>query len=207
MHTEWMAATMGLGEASSERITLSRLGSCSALGVPNSLMSAPPENALPAPVMTMALTALSALALDRPSVMPMRVEKPRPLTGGLVRVITATSPSTLYSAVMLRSLVCEEKEEKARVFFFEDSRRFAWPNNGTQSLSGQGPQERAGLSRNTAEPALPGRRCCPLQGGWRSDTKCAKPGGLLKPPATPCGWCRRRAGCRASRRTRCCRGP
>jgi hypothetical protein len=36
----------------------------------------------------------------------------------LVSVITATSPSTLYSAVMLRSLVCEEKEEKARVFFF-----------------------------------------------------------------------------------------
>src|ERR1700757_4259159 len=32
-------------------------------------------------------------------------------------------------------------------------------------------------SRNTAEPALPGRWCCPLEGGWRSDTKCAKPGG------------------------------
>ncbi|MNL24221.1 hypothetical protein D3C87_1456460 [compost metagenome] len=32
-------------------------------------------------------------------------------------------------------------------------------------------------SWNTAEPALPGRRCCPLQGGWRSDTKCAKTGG------------------------------
>jgi len=35
----------------------------------------------------------------------------------------------------------------------------------------------AASSRNTAEPALPGRRCCPLQGGGRSDTKCAKPGG------------------------------
>ena len=57
MHTEWIAATIGLVEASSARITLSRLGSCSALGVPNSLMSAPPENALPAPVMTIALTA------------------------------------------------------------------------------------------------------------------------------------------------------
>src|SRR4051812_12121855 len=137
MHTEWMAATMGLGEASSARITLSRLGSCSALGVPNSLMSAPPENALPAPVMTMALTASSALAFDSPSVMPMRVEKPRPLTGGLVMVITATSPSTLYSAVMLRSLVGEEKEEKARVFFFGDSRRLAQRSNGMQSLSRQ----------------------------------------------------------------------
>jgi hypothetical protein len=28
------------------------------------------------------------------------VESPRPLTGGLFRVITATSPWTLYSAVM-----------------------------------------------------------------------------------------------------------
>src|SRR5687768_1459291 len=103
MHTEWMAATIGLGEASSERITLRRLGSCSALGVPNSLMSAPPEKALPAPVITIALTAASSRAFERPSVMPRRVAKPSPLTGGLARVITATSPSTLYSAVMLRS--------------------------------------------------------------------------------------------------------
>ncbi|RSZ46091.1 hypothetical protein EJO70_06440 [Variovorax sp. 553] len=33
-------------------------------------------------------------------------------------------------------------------------------------------------SRNTAEPALPGRWCCPRRGGWRSDTKCAEPGGV-----------------------------
>ena len=32
-------------------------------------------------------------------------------------------------------------------------------------------------SWNTAEPALPGRWCCPRRGGWRSDTKCAKTGG------------------------------
>jgi hypothetical protein len=50
MQTEWMAATTGLAEFSSARITLSRLGSWSALGLPNSRMSAPPENALPAPV-------------------------------------------------------------------------------------------------------------------------------------------------------------
>ena len=31
--------------------------------------------------------------------------------------------------------------------------------------------------RDTAEPALPGRRYRPLQGGWRSDTQCAKTGG------------------------------
>jgi hypothetical protein len=63
-----------------------------ALGVPNSLMSAPPENALPAPVMTMALTLSSALALARPSVRPRRVAWPSPLTGGLFMVMTATSP-------------------------------------------------------------------------------------------------------------------
>jgi len=44
-----------------------------ALGVLNSLMSAPPENALPAPVITIALTALSAMAFFRPSNMPERV--------------------------------------------------------------------------------------------------------------------------------------
>ena len=44
-------------------MTLSKLGSCVDLGVPNSLMSAPPEKALPAPVITMDLTAASALAL------------------------------------------------------------------------------------------------------------------------------------------------
>jgi len=39
----------------------------------------------------------------------------------------------------------------------------------------QAPRQRP--SRNTAEPAKPGRQCCPLQGGRQSDTKCAKPGG------------------------------
>ena len=63
-------------------------------------MSAPPEKALPAPVITIALTALSALALATPSVIPMRVDNPSPLTGGLAIEITATSPWTLYSAVM-----------------------------------------------------------------------------------------------------------
>ena len=38
-------------------------------------------------------------------------------------------------------------------------------------------------SRNTVEPAPPGHRCCPLQGGGRSDTKCAKPGGDAIYPA------------------------
>ena len=45
----------------------------------------PAENAPPAPVMTMALTAASCCALSRPSTMPWRVERPRPLTGGLAK--------------------------------------------------------------------------------------------------------------------------
>ena len=73
MATLWTAATTGLAECSMARMTESRLGSCKALGVPNSRMSAPPENALPAPVMTMALTAGSALARSSPLVMPTRV--------------------------------------------------------------------------------------------------------------------------------------
>lgn len=63
-----------------------------ALGEPNSLMSAPPENALPAPVTTMALMASSAMAFSSPAMMPRRVERPSPFTGGLLRAITATSP-------------------------------------------------------------------------------------------------------------------
>jgi len=45
MHTVWIAATTGLAASSMRAIRLSRLGSASALGEPNSLMSAPPENA------------------------------------------------------------------------------------------------------------------------------------------------------------------
>jgi len=73
MATLWIAATMGLLDASSARITDSRLGSATALGEPNSRMSAPPEKALPAPVMTMAFTAASFSACSRPLTMPRRV--------------------------------------------------------------------------------------------------------------------------------------
>ena len=37
-------------------------------------------------------------------------------------------------------------------------------------------------SRNTAELAMPGRWCCPRRGGGRSDTQCAKPGGVSSCP-------------------------
>ncbi|MNL78101.1 hypothetical protein D3C87_2044170 [compost metagenome] len=73
MATECTAATTGLDEPSSTRITECSVGSCMALGVLNSRMSAPPEKALPAPVMTMALTAASSSARVMPSTMPSRV--------------------------------------------------------------------------------------------------------------------------------------
>ena len=76
-------------------MTDSRFGSAVALGEPNSLMSAPPENALPAPVMTIAFTDGSAFACSSPVVRPTRVAYPSPFTGGLFIVITATSPCTL----------------------------------------------------------------------------------------------------------------
>jgi hypothetical protein len=94
MQTLWMAATTGLLLFSTTAIRLSRLGSASAFGEPNSLMSAPPEKALPAPVMTRLVTAGSASARSTPAATAARVAKPRPLTGGLSRVITAMLPRT-----------------------------------------------------------------------------------------------------------------
>ena len=94
MHTEWMAATTGLAECSMARTMLSRFGSCMACGVSNSLMSAPPENALPAPVSTIATTLVSAFACASPAVTARRVASPKPLTGGLFNVITAMLPWT-----------------------------------------------------------------------------------------------------------------
>src|SRR5690348_3060119 len=118
MQMEWTAATTGLPEFSTARITDSRFGSAMALGVPNSRMSAPLENALPAPVMTTAFTAGSAFALSSPCVMPTRVACDSPFMGGLAIVMTATSPCTLYSAVIpvpRWSLA----DEKVRSFFFD----------------------------------------------------------------------------------------
>jgi hypothetical protein len=94
MHTPWMAATTGFGQVSARRIRSSRLGDAMARGLPNSLMSAPPLKALPPPVMTTARTAASAIARSRPSATARRVSRPRPLTGGLSRVMTATPSCT-----------------------------------------------------------------------------------------------------------------
>jgi hypothetical protein len=89
-----MAATTGLVEPSSARITLGSVGSWPALGVPNSRTSAPPEKARALPVSTMACTCGSASAWSSAATMPLRKAWPRPLTGGLFSVTTATGPCT-----------------------------------------------------------------------------------------------------------------
>ena len=96
--TECTAATTGLADASSSRITVCSVGSVNVFGELNSRMSAPPENARPAPVITIALIAGSALALRSPSDRPRLRSMPSPFTGGLSIVITATSPCDSYFA-------------------------------------------------------------------------------------------------------------
>ncbi len=73
MHTLCSAATTGFGQSSSSLISDSRLGSATALGEPNSRMSAPPENALPAPVITIARIAASSRARSMPAANALRV--------------------------------------------------------------------------------------------------------------------------------------
>src|SRR3990172_2732050 len=80
-----------------------RWGSAAAAGVLNSRMSAPPEKALPAPIRTTAFTFRSATARSMPSTIPWRRACPRPLTGGVLNVTTATSPWTAYSAAFMRA--------------------------------------------------------------------------------------------------------
>jgi hypothetical protein len=74
------------------RMTVWSVGSAVALGVLNSRMSAPPENALPPPMSTTAWTAGSASARSMPAMMPLRSSWPRPFTGGFVMVMTAIAP-------------------------------------------------------------------------------------------------------------------
>src|SRR5712691_3474665 len=93
-----MAATTGLGDASTAWMTACKEGSAVICGVPNSRMSAPAEKLFPAPARTTALTPGSAAARSRPSTIPRRSAWPRPLTGGLFKVITATAPRVEYSA-------------------------------------------------------------------------------------------------------------
>src|SRR5512138_1515018 len=97
-----MAAQTGLALDSTAAITSCRLGACSARGVLNSLMSAPPEKKRPPPVTTTPWIASSALAASSASARPRRTSRPRPLTGGLSKVTTAMpSRSVVVTAMSL----------------------------------------------------------------------------------------------------------
>src|SRR5690625_7955070 len=85
-----MAATTGLGLSSTRAITVFKMGSSNARGVPNSRTSAPPEKARSEPVNTMAVMASSALVCSRNCTIACRKAKLRPLTGGLLMVMNAT---------------------------------------------------------------------------------------------------------------------
>ena len=89
-------------------MTSRRFGVAIAAGVLNSRISAPPENALPAPARTIALTLASASAFSSPSAIPLRTPWASVLTGGFSRVMTATSPWTAYPAVLMGVLYCGE---------------------------------------------------------------------------------------------------
>ncbi len=82
MHTPAIAAITGFGEFSNAAINAGRRGSRAEFGVPNSLTSAPPENARSPPVTTMALTPASACARSSACISPWRSAAPRPLIGG-----------------------------------------------------------------------------------------------------------------------------
>ena len=90
MQTLWIAATTGLLAPSAVAISVNSDGSASAFGELNSLISAPPEKALPAPVSTIATTSASACARCRAATASVRVASPSPFTGGLFSVMTAT---------------------------------------------------------------------------------------------------------------------
>ena len=77
------------------------VGSAIDFGVSNSRMSAPAENILPAPVRTMASTASSAFARSTAATIAVRSAWPRPFTGGLSSVTTATPSRTAYAASLM----------------------------------------------------------------------------------------------------------
>ena len=73
-------------------ITVRSVGSANALAEVNSRMSAPPEKPLPAPISTSARIPVSDSTLSSASTIPCRTSWPRPFTGGLSSVSTATVP-------------------------------------------------------------------------------------------------------------------
>src|SRR5229473_5921595 len=87
-----IAATTGLGEFSIDANRSVKDGLADMAGNPNSLTSAPPQNALPDPAITTTRIDSSRLARSTPSALAVRSPRLKALTGGLVKVITATAP-------------------------------------------------------------------------------------------------------------------
>src|SRR5690349_13499751 len=90
-----MAAITGLGPASICAMSWGRAGAAELAGVPNSRMSAPPDQRPPAPVSTIARTVASACARSSAAAIPARAAWDKPLTGGLANVMMAVARSIL----------------------------------------------------------------------------------------------------------------
>src|SRR4029450_8651823 len=103
MQMPLIAAITGFRLLSATRITVCSVGSALDFGVLNSRMSAPPENALPLPTMTIASQLASVFARSIPATTSLRVSCPSAFTGGLSSVMTATRPFSAYCAPMIAS--------------------------------------------------------------------------------------------------------
>ena len=97
MATPCSAAITGLGEASTAAISSRELGEMAALGVLNSRISAPEQNARPPPISTMAFTVASAIARCSAPSTPLRKVCASVFIGGLLKRITAIPSATLVS--------------------------------------------------------------------------------------------------------------
>ena len=111
-----IATITGLVLASYALITLCSDGSICTCGVLNSRMSAPPEKYWEPPVTTMAFTASFSRASFSTSIRPRRIAWPRPLTGGLLKVMTATKSWMAEVTGMRDFLIFRQWGEVASAF-------------------------------------------------------------------------------------------
>src|SRR5207247_2233579 len=98
----------------------------------NSLMSAPPQKALPAPVNTIARTAGSAERASNAARMPSRTPGLRAFTGGLLSVITPTSPSRdrVTRSLIFKALLPPPSRGRVRVGVSESPPTLTLPREG-----------------------------------------------------------------------------
>src|SRR5258708_31418255 len=93
-----IAAPTGLGELSISANKSAKDGLADMAGNPNSLTSAPPQNALPDPTFTTAQIDSSPVARSPPAAMAVRRPRLRPLAGGFFQVTAITEPRAVQSA-------------------------------------------------------------------------------------------------------------